>query len=1360
MKMMKSNPGFLTDDELTTLFCVRTGEFESIIEMLRECDKNSNPHRLVIGPRGSGKTSLLLRVAVELRRNPELSCSIFPLIFSEESYGVTTAGEFWLEALYRLTEQAPRLEDEDDLRLTFQELQEIRDDRTLGKRCLGSLLDYSNRHEKRLILITENLNMMFRDMTDPEAGWQLRQTLQTEPRIILLASATSRFDEIDKPDRAFYDLFVCRTLRPLDTEECAILWENVSGQHRLPEAMRGLRILTGGSPRLLSIVARFGADLSFRDLMTDLLTLIDDLTEYFKNHIEALPSQERRVYLALADLWEPATAREVAVQVRLDTSKCSAQLNRLIERGAVEVVGGGARRKLYYLAERLYNIYYLLRRSHTPKPLIEALIRFMDAYYSPPELRDVGFRMVREASELQSEAKTLHWTAFARLIDLPVLASDRKELLSKVPQDLADNFGLGRSYSASESIKSTTLESAILQPDKNIVAHDEEREEQTLDETLVKTESIAASQISNEDAATVIRSILHRMEENDSPSAQAEAAREIVNEGISFLQSHQPMEAVVVCEEIERQFGDNATPSIRVQVARALNNKGIAFARLGRSDEELACYDKIVCQYGDTDAEEVIREVCKALFYKGVTLNNLGRLDEEVAVYDEVVNRYVDCDIPIIQTQVTCALVYKGKALAKLKRRNEELVTYDDIVRIFGDSELLSVREQVAFAMFLKGVTLSELDRLYDAIVSCDQMVERFGDSDSTQIVEHVAKTIYLKGVMLGSLDRPAEGLAAYDEVVHRYGDSESTEILEVIARTLIEKATLFGKLNQIDEELGIYDEITRRFGDSKIPIILEVAANAAIGKIFALGKCNRLEEAIAVCEEVAGPFSASDTPQVVEQAATVFFLKGEMLSRLNRPTEAVVAYDEVVQRFGNSSTPEILEFVAGALINKARILNDMSRLEEAVLVCDDIVRRFGSSEDPAILESVAHTLYNKGGVLIRLNRIEEAIAVCEEIDQQFTNSDVSGVLVIVAQSLNRKGGMLSELSRPEEALAVCNEIVQRFGDSKMPAILEVVARALLNKSSLLGKLNRLEEGITVCEEIAHQFIGSDISEVLEVVAQALMRKGVILVDLNRPLEAVVVFDEIVRRFGGTSITAILEEISQALLYKATLLIQSKRYEEAIAVCDDVTWRFGDDERHVFHVQIAQTLVLNGAALIGLDQVQKAKMVWEEVLRRFGSSEDADFLLPVSTAMLQLADIARKQGQHDETITTIDQLFVRDIDQASHQRCEGLLIRAQAFVALGDTIQAESDIEAALALLPDFDYLLGMAIDVLIDFTVLQGPQHAKKIIQASPSVEQLVPFTIAIDKELGNEPRVAREIEEVAEDIRRDLENRQKRNN
>ena len=91
----KFNPGFLTDDEIVASFCVRNAEFKSLLESLHASTANSNVHTLVIGPRGSGKTHLLLRVAAEIRREPTLS-GFFPVVFAEESYEVATVGEFWL----------------------------------------------------------------------------------------------------------------------------------------------------------------------------------------------------------------------------------------------------------------------------------------------------------------------------------------------------------------------------------------------------------------------------------------------------------------------------------------------------------------------------------------------------------------------------------------------------------------------------------------------------------------------------------------------------------------------------------------------------------------------------------------------------------------------------------------------------------------------------------------------------------------------------------------------------------------------------------------------------------------------------------------------------------------------------------------------------------------------------------------------------------------------------------------------------------------------------------------------------------------------------------------------------------------
>ena len=419
LNVKKYNPGFLTDDELAASFCVRLDEFESVVETLLDSGASSSTHTIVVGPRGSGKTHLLLRIAAETRRREDLS-NHFPIIFMEESYEVSTIGEFWLECLGHLAEQAPP-QDRPGLSSHYSTFRSMpfEDDRVLAESCLGVLLEFANRHEKRLLLVVENLNALFGEMLAPDAGWRLRKTLQVEKRFTLLGSAANRFAEIDNPEHALYDLFRIVHLPPLTTDECVRFWSTLTRKTIRRQQIRPVEILTGGNPRLITVIAGFQAGHSFRELMENLLDLVDEHTAYFKSHLDALPHQERRVYATLARLWRPATVDEVAELARLDVDKCGALLLRLEGRGAVEIERGNARPSRYYLSERMFNIYYLLRRPGGEQKLVETLIKFMAIFYSPRELLNIGIQMARDWDVLDLRTRGLQRVAFKILIDMP-----------------------------------------------------------------------------------------------------------------------------------------------------------------------------------------------------------------------------------------------------------------------------------------------------------------------------------------------------------------------------------------------------------------------------------------------------------------------------------------------------------------------------------------------------------------------------------------------------------------------------------------------------------------------------------------------------------------------------------------------------------------------------------------------------------------------------------------------------------------------------------------------------------------------------------------------------------------------------
>jgi tetratricopeptide (TPR) repeat protein len=431
-RLMKYNPAFLSDEELIATFAVRERELDSILEVLRENTGRSNQHVLLIGPRGIGKTTLVRRAAAEVRCDAELKAKWYPLVYAEESYGVSTPGEFWLEGILHLAEQTK----DPAWQKTHEELRGERDEQRLCEKALSRLLDFADGQGKKILFIVENLNMLFKDQMAKESGWVLRQTLQHENRIMLLGTANRRFDEIEGIGRAWFEMFKIIELEPLSTAECRKIWRKATNTKLLPGRSKMLKILTGGNPRLLAILIQFAENMSLKALMDDLIRLVDEHTEYFKSHLDNLPGVERKVFASLAEIWDPATAREVAEAARLDVNKTSAFLNRLIEQGAVEAISVTGKRKKYQLVERMYNIYYLMRCRGSSSSRVQAAVRFMTSFYSPEEIGQVISILGKEACGLTPEGRRDIYQAYECLLEVGKTEEWRENIIKSIPKEL------------------------------------------------------------------------------------------------------------------------------------------------------------------------------------------------------------------------------------------------------------------------------------------------------------------------------------------------------------------------------------------------------------------------------------------------------------------------------------------------------------------------------------------------------------------------------------------------------------------------------------------------------------------------------------------------------------------------------------------------------------------------------------------------------------------------------------------------------------------------------------------------------------------------------------------------------------
>ena len=991
-RIRKFNPGtFLSDEEVIEQFVVRKHELDIVLEVLRgNIDSPSCQHVLVVAPRGRGKTMLLARIAAELNTDDGLSECLLPVRFMEESHEVLNIADFWLETLFHLARESVRHDPTlaRELRETHADLRDRWREKELADRVFAAVLDASDRLGKKLVLMVENLQSIGENV-DEDFGWQLRGALQSEPQIMLLATATSRFKGLDDAEQPFFEQFRILDLEPLNTEECRRLWQVVTGDEVSDQGIRPLEILTGGSPRLLVIVGEFAQHRSLSQLMEELVTLIDDHTEYFRSHLEVLASVERRVYLAVIDLWQPSNAGEIATRARKDIRTVSTLLRRLANRGAVIVEGTG-RKRMYVASERLYSIYYKLRRERDEAAVVANLIYFMAVFYSEEELVEMFDKLIAEAARL------------------PVIREGFERAIAEQPQVGNVFSNIARPSIDQASNLATSIENdSVNRLFEEITAALNEGAFEKVIETVGQAFTAQSANWSRVPEPLIALAFLHKA-----------LAHEQLSDYAAAVESY---DEVLAC------FGDSNLPDLQVRVAWALFGKGNVQRQLGEFAATVAAYNEVVVRFGDSDVSALQVPVAWALCDKGDTHEELDEFAAALSAYDELIKRFGDSDAPALQERIAWALSSKGGVQVQLGEFAAALMTYDEIIAHFCDGNAPALQERVAWALLRKGNTYEQLGEFAAAVACYDEVVARFSDSDAPNLQVPVAWALSNKGNVQVQLSELVAAVACYDEVIARFGDSDVLYLQECVAWALCKKGDMQGQLDELASAIATYDEVIVRFEDSDVPALQERVAWTLCAKGDVQAQLDEFATALITYDEVIAHFDDSDAPALQVPVARALCGKGNMQVQLGELAAGVTIYDEVIARFGDSDVIDLQERVAWVLCKKGDVQSRLGEFTSAVACYDEVITRFGDSEALRLQERVAWAWSGKGDVQGRLGEFVAAISAYDEAVALLGDSDAPDHQVPVNWTLFKKGMRQIQMGRAKEALRTCEEIERRL---------------------------------------------------------------------------------------------------------------------------------------------------------------------------------------------------------------------------------------------------------------------------------------------------------------------------------------------
>ncbi len=415
MSLFLYNPDRKYKHNLIDEFVIRTKIFTDIFRDIHSGEmKYPEQHYLLQGQRGTGKTTLLLRLKYAVEDDPSLNKWLIPVIFNEEQYHIGALSDLWEQiAIY--------LEDECGFTGISDEITKHLQDKYFEEHAFNILIKALDKQKKKVILFIDNIGDLLEKFGKLEVH-RLRQILQTDPHIRLVAATPVILNDVIDYTQPLYEFFKVVHLKGLDYDESVMLLLKLAELHNetkkieriitnSPSRIETLRTLSGGVPRTIALLFQVFVDNEHGNAVSDLEKVLDAVTPLYKHRMDDLPAQQQKIVDAVARNWDAISVKELKGKVRLESKVISAQLGQLEKNQVIEKRETGTKNNIYLLRERFFNIWYLMRYGRKQdRESVIWLVKFLETWCGKNELekRILNYVAKIEAGKLDKRTEEFY----------------------------------------------------------------------------------------------------------------------------------------------------------------------------------------------------------------------------------------------------------------------------------------------------------------------------------------------------------------------------------------------------------------------------------------------------------------------------------------------------------------------------------------------------------------------------------------------------------------------------------------------------------------------------------------------------------------------------------------------------------------------------------------------------------------------------------------------------------------------------------------------------------------------------------------------------------------------------------------